>query len=71
MIWYGMGNFQMSIFYVKVLACPYPLDMCQPILRAFRWDTVWSFIARDITNTRIQTFGFPTLLNKTGIFCKF
>ena len=41
------------------------------VLKGLKWGTVWTFISRGIRNTKSQTFGFPDLLNKTGLFWNF
>ena len=61
--------YQHSDFPIKTFhSAPY---VSLPLLRALKWGTVWTFISRDIRYTKSQTFGFPDLLNKTGLFWNF
>ena len=50
--------------------CCWP-DMYEALMRPFKWGTTWSSISRDIRNTSSQTFGYPSLLNKVGLFWHF
>ena len=57
--------------YIKILPSCCQSDMFEPLIRPFKWSTAWSSISKDIRNTSSQTFGYPTLLDKVGLFCNF
>ena len=46
-------------------------NMFLPLMRPFKWLTASGSISRGIRNTSSQTFGYPSLLNKVGLFCNF
>ena len=50
---------------------PLPNKYFYILSRAFKRGTAWCFISRDNKNTSSQTFGYPSLLNKIGLFCNF
>ena len=54
-----------------MLSCRFLTDISKTLLRAFKQGTAGCFISRDIRSTSGQTFGYPTLLNKVGLFCNF
>ena len=63
--------FKLVFGYVKVLPCSCLPVVSWPLIRPFKWGTAWSSISRDIRNTSSQTFGYPSLLNKVGLFWYF
>ena len=58
------------IGYVKMLACPYQMNMSELLLRAFKLDTEGSFISRviRIAKCKVKSFkkGLRMILTKFG-----
>ena len=65
------GVFKWVFFYVKVLPRSCLPDIFFSLMRPLKWGTAWSSISRGIGNTSSQTFDYPSLLNKVGLFWNF
>ena len=64
-------KFTMLFYYIEMQTRSCLPDMFLPLMRPFKWGTFWSSISRGIRNKSSQPFGYPSLLNKVGLFCNF
>ena len=66
-LWREMGTFQSGVMRCKSTR-QYLVYSFRPLLRPFKWGTVWHFILRGIKAATILRFKLSTLLNKSRLF---
>ena len=69
--WSKMSTLQMKFLQFKTTPILLPTRHILPFMRPFKWGTARSFISRGIRSTNSQTFCYPSLLNKVGLFSNF
>ena len=70
-VWSKISTFHIGLVFRKVIPRPHLVYSFKPLLRPFKWGTLWCFISRGVKTARSKSLDLCTLLNNRGVFGNF